>query len=490
MTDILYYLLAAPALTAIAAGLTKSQRFQEMANLVGASVTLVLGAIVTYAVVTTGPQSAAGSFLYADALSALLILVVSLIGFACAMYSIGYMRHEVHEDHFPAARLRLYYVLFHAFVFTMLLVAVSNNLGIMWISIEGTTLASAFLVGFYRQETSLEAAWKYLIIGSVGITLALFGTILVYFSAVHVLGPASGALEWTTLIQIAGQLDPLVLKIAFVFVLIGYGTKAGLAPMHTWLPDAHSQAPTPVSAMLSAVLLNCALYGILRFHAIVSPTLGSFSNTLLILFGLVSLGIAVPFVLIAKDYKRLLAYSSVEHVGIIALAIGIGTPLALFGGLLHIFNHAIAKSLMFFVAGNLNAKYGTRRIDAIRGALLALPATGIILLAGFLAITGSPPFSVFVSEFTILNAGFASGHYVAVTLYLLFLLLIFAGFLMSMSRMAFGKPPEGMPRREVSPWNTAAMVFLLAFVVVMGVYLPAFFVDLLHQAGAVIAVVK
>jgi hydrogenase-4 component F len=257
--------------------------------------------------------------------------------------------------------------------------------------------------------------------------------------------------------------------------------------MHTWLPDAHSQAPTPVSALLSAVLLNCALYGILRFQAIVNVQLSDFTHALLILFGLVSIGIAAPFVLITKDYKRLLAYSSVEHVGIVALAVGIGSPLALFGGLLHVFNHAVAKSLMFFVAGNLNAKYGTRRIDAVRGALLALPFTGVALLVGFLAITGSPPFSIFVSEFTILNAAFAGGHYVAVALYLFFLLLVFAGFLTAMSRMAFGKPPPDMQRGEPSAWGTAAIALLLVFVVVLGVYLPGLFVALIDQASGVLA---
>ncbi|MHB8603841.1 MAG: hydrogenase 4 subunit F [Thermoplasmatota archaeon] len=486
MSPPLYLLLLVPFATAASAGLTAHRRALEAINVVGSSLTLAVGAWITWSVVADGPLLQGGGFLYADALSALLILIVTLVGFACALYSVGYMGHEVDEGHFPARRLRLYYLFFHAFVFTMLLVAVSNNLGVLWISIEATTLASAFLVGFYNKETSLEAAWKYLIIGSVGITLALLGTILVYFSAVNTLGPASDALSWTTLASVASRLDPGVLKLAFVFVLVGYGTKAGLTPMHTWLPDAHSQAPTPVSAMLSGVLLNCAIYGILRFHIIVRAAVGDFSSHFLLVFGLISLGIAAPFVLITKDYKRLLAYSSVEHIGIIALAVGFGGPLGLFGGLLHMFNHAVAKSSLFFAAGNVNLKYGTRRIESVAGALRVLPVTGVVLLVGLLAITGSPPFALFLSEFSILNAGFVAGQYVGVALYLLFLLLIFAGFLAAFGRMAFGAAPSGMPRGEPSRWGTCAMLFLVAFVVVLGVYVPGPFVSLLSQASRVV----
>ncbi len=479
-------LLAIPLATSVACAFLRRPRALAAANVAGASGTFVVGLVVTAAVVARGPLGALGTFLYADALSALLVLIISLVGFACAIYSVGYMGHELEAGHFPASRLRPYYAFFHAFVFTMLLVAVSNNLGVLWIAIEATTLASAFLVGFYGKETSLEAAWKYLIIGSVGITLALLGTILVYFSSVSALGASSTALDWTTLVAHAGDLDPLVLKLAFVFVVVGYGTKAGLAPMHTWLPDAHSQAPTPVSALLSGVLLNCALYGILRFHAIVAGSGASFSGSFLVVFGLASLGIAAPFVLIAKDYKRLLAYSSVEHVGIVALGVGFGGALGLFGGLLHMFNHAVAKSLMFFVAGNVNLKYGTRRVEAVRGVLRTMPLTGVLMLVGLFAITGSPPFSLFISEFSILNAGFLASRFVAVGLYLLFLLLVFVGFLLAFGGMAFGTPPEGMRAREVSPWNSAAMVLLVAFVATMGVYVPGFFVDLLAQAGATI----
>ncbi|MHB8586307.1 MAG: hydrogenase 4 subunit F [Thermoplasmatota archaeon] len=483
MTELLIALLAMPALTAIGAALTHHRRLLETFNLIGSGATLGLGIATVVTVVNSGSLTEGSSYLYADALSALLILIVTVVGFACAVYSVGYMGRELDDHHFPATRLRWYYCFFHAFMFTMLLVAVSNNLGVMWVAIEATTLASAFLVGFYNKETSLEAAWKYLIIGSVGITLALLGTILVYFSAVTALGQSSDALNWTTLVANAGKLDPFVLKLAFVFIVVGYGTKAGLAPMHTWLPDAHSQAPTPVSALLSGVLLNCALYGILRFHAIARIALDGFSGTLLIIFGLLSIAIAAPFVLIAKDYKRLLAYSSVEHIGIIALAIGIGGPLGLFGGLLHMVNHAIGKSLMFFVAGNLNLKYGTRRIDAIRGALRVLPVTGVLLIVGLFALTGSPPFSLFVSEFSILLAAFAAGNYLVVGLFLFFLLLIFAGFLVSFGPMALGAAPPEMPRAEPSGWNTAAMVLLVLPIVIMGLWVPDILVHMLQQAG-------
>jgi len=371
-------------------------------------------------------------------------------------------------------------------MFTMLLVGVTNSL-ILWIAIEMTTLFSVPLITIYTKKTSIEAAWKYLIICTVGITFALFGTILTYYATIQVLGEGGSELNWASLLAIADQFDPTLMKIAFVFILVGYGTKVGFAPMHTWLPDAHSEAPSPVSALLSGVLLNCAMYGIIRFHTITSASVGTeFTSNLLIMFGLLSLGIATPFIIMQDDYKRLLAYSSVEHMGIIALGFGFGGVLGIFGALFHMFNHAVTKSLMFSVAGNILHKYETKKIYEVSGVVKSMPYTGPMLVIGGLAITGSPPFSIFLSEFTILAAGFSQGYILTSVLVLLFIITIFVGFFNHINRMAFSKPPEGITVGDVSRWSLGAMLILIVLITVTGVYIPPQFSDMIMQVVDVV----
>ncbi len=489
MSRVFVALLAVPFTTGFLSWLVRPRRLRNGINVLGATTTLILGSRLALKVFTGGPIRSWSGVLYADALSALVVLIVVVLGFASALYSVGYMNREIREGAVAARRLGRYYLWLHIFVFTMLFVAVADNLGVMWVAIEATTLASALLVAFYNKEASLEAAWKYIMICTVGITFALFGTILTYYSSLNVMGEARGVLNWSTLVRVADKLDPKMIRLAFVFVLIGYGTKAGLAPMHTWLPDAHSQAPSPVSALLSGVLLNCALYGILRFHIITSRTVGpAFSSQLLLIFGLLSIGVAVPFLLLQHDFKRLLAYSSVEHIGIIAAGIGIGGKLGLYGALLHLFNHAFAKSLMFFLAGNITQHYNTKKIARIRGVLQAYPAAGTLLLLGAFAIAGSPPFGPFLSEFAIVSAGFAGGHVVAAVLFLFFLALVFGGLIYYATNMAFGSPPPRVERVEGGgdAWSTAAILVPLTLVVAMGVYIPAPLNGLLEQVVRVI----
>ncbi|MDO8690667.1 MAG: proton-conducting transporter membrane subunit, partial [Dehalococcoidia bacterium] len=342
-------LLALPLVTGLVCRVLPRQSWVGPANAVGSLATLGAGAAVAVRVFREGPASAWGDLLYVDALGALLIVVIVLVGFLAAIYSVGYMRREVEHGKVASSRLGGYYLCYHAFIWTMLLAGMVNNLGLLWAAIEATTIVSALLVGFYRSKAALEAAWKYLILCTVGITFALFGVLLTYYASIHGLGEEAG-LSWTTLVAHAGQLDPGLMKLAFVFVLVGFGAKAGFAPLHNWLPDAHSQAPSPVSAVLSGVLLKCGLYGVLRFYLVASGATGpEFSSRLLMGFGLVSVVVAVPFILVQTDLKRLLAYHSVEHIGLIAVAIGLGGPLGLYAGLLHLFNHAMAKALLFFV---------------------------------------------------------------------------------------------------------------------------------------------
>lgn len=480
------YLLLAPLLTGTACFFSKKQGQVEVISLLGSAATLVLGLMLSVEVLGNGFTVAWGNNLFADAFSAYLVLIVSMVGFSASIYSVGYMGYELKHGTIDLKRLRLYYGIFHIFMFTMLLVGVTNNLG-MWIAVEMTTLVSAPMIIIYSKKSSVEAAWKYLIICTVGIALALFGTILTYYAAVGVLGENGVALDWASLTASAGQFDPVLMKIAFIFILIGYGTKAGLAPMHTWLPDAHSEAPSPVSALLSGVLLNCAMYGIIRFHTITARSAGTdFTSSLLIIFGLLSLGIATPFILLQRDYKRLLAYSSVEHMGIIAVGIGFGGVYGIFGALLHMFNHAITKSLMFFGAGNILLKYDSKVIDTVSGIVKSMPYTGAIFLLGGLAIAGSPPFGIFISEFTILSAGFMQGHMIASILLLAFIVTIFAGFFNHVTKMTLGEPNPGITRGEVSGWTLGAMLILLLFVILLGLYIPPCFYNLIMKVVEIV----
>ncbi len=435
-------------------------------------------------VLREGPVSGF-DFFYIDALSAFFILTISVVNFAAALYSIGYIAKDAESGTIKEKKARAYYGLFNLFAFTMYFVTVVNNLGMLWVAIEMTTLVSAFLVGFYNSKKSIEAAWKYIIICSVGITLALLGTILFYYTASRDGGVTS--LNWTEMAAVAGKLDPNVLKVAFLFILVGYGTKAGLAPMHTWLPDAHSQAPAPISALLSGVLLKTAIYAIIRFTSIINICIGtSYSDRLLVFFGLLSLGVSAAFVVVQKDIKRLFAYSSVEHIGVITFGLGMGGALGLFGALFHVFNHAVTKSLMFFSAGNAVKKYKTSDMNAMRGVVSAMPFTGVMLIIGAFALTGSPPFSVFFSELMILISGFGQGLYLQSALFLLFLAIIFGAVIHHISRVAFGKKPSDVAAEGEPLSGKIAFIFLLVFICTLGFKLPALLSGLITSAIGII----
>jgi hydrogenase-4 component F len=428
-----------------------------------------------------------GGWLAADGLSLLVTLVTAGVAVAAAIPSVGYLRADLRGrdlEHGSGLRdLQRYYTLFHLFVFSMLLIPLSNSLGVVWIAIEGTTLASLFLVSYYRTREALEAAWKYVIIGSVGIALALFGTILAYYAAVPILG-LSFDLNWSSLASAADRLDPDVMRLAFLFILVGYGTKAGLAPMHTWLPDAHSEAPSPVSALLSGVLLNGALYAVLRFYILTVPSVGSSEVSLLLLgVGLLSLVVATLFVLRQRDYKRLLAYSSVEHMGVIVVAVGFGGPLGMTAAMLQLVNHALAKSLMFFASGHVLLRYETKDIDHVSGVVRALPISGAFLLLGGLALVGAPPFGLFISEMTALAAGFAGGFGPAALLLLGCLVLIFMALMGHINRMAFGPVPNDVVRGEAPRIGWIPLGVEGALLLVLGLWLPGPFADLVRAAA-------
>ncbi|HEY9722922.1 MAG TPA: hydrogenase 4 subunit F [Oscillatoriaceae cyanobacterium] len=481
-------LLFLPLLLAALSLATSRRAWLENLNTLGAVVVAGLGFGLAARVAHGGVVWGLGDRLYLDALSAFEVAIAVGVGFAVQLYARGYMGRELDEGRFPPQKLKRFYALVNLYLFAFLLVCLANNLGAVWIAIEGTTLATAFLVAFYNGDSAIEAAWKYFLLCTVGISLALMGVLLLYFSARHLPGPTALNLDWSWLASHARALDPRVLKLAFVFTLIGYGTKVGLAPMHTWLPDAHSEAPSPVSALLSGMLLNGAMYGVIRAHALVVRCVGEgFSNHLLVGFGLLSIVVAVPFVLWQRDVKRLLAYSSVEHMGIVSLGLGFGGPLGITGALLHTLYHSLLKTGMFFSAGNLVLKYHTRDLQTTRGALRALPLTGPAVLLGAFAIAGAPPFGLFFSEFTILMAGFSTGQWGASLVLLAALGLVFAGLVSHFARVGLGERPEGLATGETSHWTTAPLLGLMAIAAVTGLYLPP---PVLHLMGAIVGIVR
>jgi len=462
--------------------------------------------------------SVLGGIFYLDALSVIILDIVLVIGFFAAVFSIGYIEEEIKHDKIAAGKVSLYYMLMYIFMFTMVLALSVRNMGVMWIAIEATTLASAFLVGFYNDKQAIEATWKYVIICSVGIAIAMLGIIFLHMSSSGSVG-GSQLLNWTALYGNADKLNGPVLRLAFIFILIGFGTKAGLAPMHTWLPDAHSQAPSPISALLSGVLLNSAMYAIIRTVSIVNKNQGSsqFTGRILITAGVLSIITAAIFILTQKDYKRLLAYSSIEHMGIIAVAIGLFTPAAVFGALFHMINHSFTKSMLFLSSGSVLQKYGTREISKIRGLLKALPVTGTALFLGLFAIAGTPPFSVFASEFNIIASVFDGGNFLLGSILAVLLAVIFAGIASVLFRMFWGTDAEasaaveataasevtaaaegavvsegdGTADRYAKPRETniagaAVIVTLLAVILVMGFYMPAGLRELLENARQIV----
>jgi len=483
---LVWILPLAPVLSALALLAARSPRRLAQIDLAGAAGVFALAVLLARSVMRDGPLRAAG-VLGADAVSVVFVLLIGVLFLAVSIYSVGWMRRELAHRGIKEKHLHYYYALVHAFVATMLVTVLADNLGLLWIAMEGTTITSAILVGFHGHRYGLEAAWKYIIVTTIGISFGLFGTVLVYAAAAHAQGGALGAMSYTAIVAVAHRLDPGIVRIGFIFVLIGYGTKVGLAPMHMWLPDAHSQAPSPVSALLSGALIKCALFGIIRFHTIARGACGpGLSGGLLLFFGLVSVVVATPFILAQRDFKRLLGYHSVEHVGIIALGLGFGGPIGTYAALLHVVNHGVTKALVFFVAGDAMGRYHSRYMHAIRGYLGVAPLAGTLLLFGAFSLAGVPPFSIFVSELMVVRAGLAAGQYAAVALFLLMVVVIFAGLIHHVGSMAFGTAPEKVDRSPEAVPVLAGMLLLGTLMLLLGVTIPPSLHVLLERATVII----
>ena len=469
--------LAASGLIAIA----RRRALMELLHALAAMATLGTGAAIVTQVWNGAVLTAAGDLFRVDALSALMVTIITFLGAVAALYAVGYIRAELDDAHL--SRVRLFFTLFHLFIFTMLVAVTTDNLGVMWIAVEGTTLATVFLVNLRQTRTSLEAAYKYLILSSVGIALAFIGTALVYYAGAAKAGEIS--VNWSALRAAAGLLNADVVRLAFVFIIVGYGTKAGLAPMHTWLPDAHSEAPAPISALMSGVLLNVGLYAMIRFKTVVDAAVGpEFAARLLIGLGLFSVLVAAVFLVRQRNYKRMLAYSSVEHIGIICLGLGFGGYWGVLGALLHMVNHALSKSLLFILSGNILLKYHSAEISDVRGLLRASPWTGGLFLAGMFALIGLPPFAPFISEFIIFRAGLES-HPWATAAGVILLVVVFGGMLASVNQMLYGEPANH-PRADALRGWLAPLAANFALLLMLGLTLPSPFVAALEQAMKVL----
>jgi hydrogenase-4 component F len=492
-TTALIWLLLTPFLLSLIAFATRwlghaGTRLAEILHLISVTAVLIFSLIIVRGVLIQGPLLAVNDWFYVDALAAVFLLIIGVVGFLVGLYTPGYIRNDLQVGELKEPQVSLFYGLFELFLFTMLLVVTANNIFIMWVAIEATTLGSAFLVGIYGHRESLEAAWKYIIMCTVGVAFGLYGSVLLYSDAVNfITAPGSGAL-WTEIVKNAQALDPTLLKMAFVFVLIGFGTKAGIFPMHSWLPDAHSEAPSPVSALLSGVLLNCALFVIIRYSIILdySEVGSELPRVIFLIFGALSVVADAFFMFAQRDIKRLLAYSSVENVGLILLGLGIGGPIGILAALLQAINHSIVKSLMFCTTGSILMKYRTRNLEKIRGMLKAAPLTSLLFILGALALLGMPPLNTFMSKFTIISAGFTGGHIWLMIFVLLSLAVIFAALMKVISSAVFGEMPEGMVRGDVKPWGLIPLAILGVFIFLLGVYIPPQLDTLLNQATNII----
>jgi hydrogenase-4 component F len=482
-------ILIAPLLAGFLCLLVRSPRVMAAAGVLAYSATLGLGVALFHRVLALGVVTAWNEFLSADALSAWMVLLISVVSLAASLYAGRYFRRDLAAGAVTPGRVREFFVLSPLFGAGMFLVVLANNLGVMWAAVEATALSSVLLVALYNRRHSLEAAWKYVILGSLGLALALLGTVFVYAAACESHPESLPSFNWSHLMSVAKQLDPQLLKLAFVFVFIGYGTKAGLAPMHAWLPDAHSEAPSPTSAMLSGVSLKVALYALLRFHILTTACLDSgFSRHLLLGFGLFSMFLAAPFILVQRNLKRMLAYSSLEHIGLICAGIALNTPVTIFGALLHMGYHALTKPVLFFAAGNIHQTFHSLEFRVIGpGVVKVLPVTVLLMALAAMAALGLPPFGLFLSEMTVISGGLAAQETAVSVLILVALLASFCGILQQLTRILLGARKPGDHPAESRPMDgVPAMAMLLGALLLFSVWLPAPLLELMHRAADII----
>ncbi len=478
--EALLALLVIPLLGGVSLWVLGEHDHAPEANSLFSLTTLAASCVLTAQVISEGPVMGIDEQFFVDPLNVFLVTLTAFVAFTTSLFSRPYMRTERDRGRMTPARLRLYHSMYQIFTFTMLLALTTNNMGILWVAMEAATLATVLLVSVYRTAASLEAAWKYFILCGVGIAQALFGTILLYFAAERVLGAEGSALLWTHLDQVKGQLEPAIMKLAFVFLLVGYGTKVGLVPLHNWLPDAHAEGPTPISAVLSGLLLNVALYSIIRCKVLADGALDSrFAGNMMMGFGLLSVVVAAFFLSRQRDVKRMFAYSSIEHMGLMTFAFGMGGPIANFAALLHMTVHSLVKSAIFFAVGHATQKAGTQIMEDIRGLLKTSPTIGWGLIIGTLAILGMPPFGIFASEFLMLTTAMREYPW-ATPILLIALGVAFAAVFGRVQPMVFGD--SHLAPLAHQPALTPVFVHL-GLGLMLGLYIPPYLAAWYTQAA-------
>jgi len=456
--------LAIPFLAAVLLALLPGYWLAARLNVLAALATLLSALYLLF------DRPAPTSYLFVDDLNVVFVVLATFVGFTTSVFSASYIAHELEIGRLTPRYLRFYHAMYQTLMFAMNLGLLANNIGLMWVAIELATLTTVAMVGIYRTHEALEAAWKYFILGSVGIALALFGTILVYVAARPVIGEGQDAMAWTALIAKAAGFSPELLNVAFIFLMLGYGTKVGLAPLHAWLPDAHAEGPTPISAVLSGLLLNVALYAVLRFKMLLAANPAAVSpGPLMVTMGLVSVVFAAFMLYRRRDIKRMFAYSSIEHMGIITFAFGMGGAIANFGGLLHMTMHSLTKSAIFFAVGHIAQAKGTQRLSEIRGLTESHPVLGWGLVLGVVAIAGLPPLGMFMSEFLIVSSTFARAPLLAIVL-VAGLLVALGALMLRLNEVAFGQPTGSSAPVKAS---YVPLYAHLALVLGAGIYLPA-----------------
>ena len=468
MNGLAYYAVAAvlgvPLVSAAVLAVLPGYRLTARLNLLAALITMLASASLFFL-----PRPEPGQYLFIDDLNIVFIVLSTFVAFTTSVFSASYIAHELETGKLTPTYLRFYHAMYQLLMFGMNLALLANNIGLMWVAIELATLTTVLMVGIYRTAEALEAAWKYFILGSVGIALALFGTILVYMAARPIVGEGTDAMVWTVLMGRVATFDPALLNLAFVFLLLGYGTKVGLAPLHAWLPDAHAEGPTPISAVLSGLLLNVALYAVLRFKLLLAANPSALApGPLMMIMGLGSVIFAGFMLYRRRDIKRMFAYSSIEHMGVVAFAFGLGGPLANFAGLLHMVMHSLTKSAIFFTVGHITQVKGTQKIADIRGLTVTHPLLGWGLVLGVVAIAGLPPLGIFMSEFLVVSSTFARQPLLAIPL-VAGLLIAFGALFLRLNGLAFGEPTGSTQPVKAS---YIPMYVHLALVFTAGIYLP------------------
>jgi hydrogenase-4 component F len=470
-------LLLVPAIAAPLLALITNYRLGAGLNVFACALTFSAGLALLFA-----PRMRS-DVLIVDDFNIFFVVLTTFVGFTTSIFSATYIAHELDTGRLTPLFLRFYHAMYQAMMLAMNIALLANNTGLMWVGVEVATLSTVMMVGIYRTHEAIEAAWKYFILGSVGIGLAFFGTILIYLVAQEVLGEGLPAMAWDRLVQNADRFDPRMMSLGFVFLLVGYGTKVGLAPFHAWLPDAHAEGPTPISAVLSGLLLNVALYALLRFKMVLAANPATLNvGAIMVALGLISLFFAAFMLYRRRDIKRLFAYSSIEHMGVAAFAFGMGGPLANFAGLLHMTMHSLTKSAIFFAVGHIAQVKGTQRIAEIGGLSVTHPVLAVGFSFGVIAIAGLPPFGIFASEFLLVSSTFARQPVLAVLL-VVGLLVAFGALILRLQDIVFGEPkgPTGPVEASYVP-----LFVHLGLVMTAGLWLPGVVVGWFRTVAALL----